>query len=86
MKLKHLILAPLLCSAFAASAQEGDIVRDGEYRFLEAQQGEAWAEQDARVEARLAEIRDENGGKPPSIDKFERVRCRDFSEFWSRGS
>jgi len=53
-----LILAPLLCSAFAASAQEGDIVRDGEYRFLEAQQGEAWAEQDARVEARLAEIRD----------------------------
>jgi len=27
-----------------------------------------------------------NGGTPPSVERFERVRCRDFSEFWARGS
>jgi arylsulfatase len=43
------------------------IVRDGEYRYLEAQFGEQWAEQDARVDKRLAEIRKANGGKPPNI-------------------
>jgi arylsulfatase len=43
------------------------IVHDGEYRYLEAQVGEQWAEQDARVDKRLAEIRNANGGKPPNI-------------------
>jgi arylsulfatase len=43
------------------------IVRDGEYRYLEAQFGEQWAEQDARVDKRLAEIRKANGGQPPNI-------------------
>lgn len=57
-----------VCSlAFSAAAQEGEIVHDGEYRFLEAQMGEAWAEQDVRIEARLAEIRDANGGNPPNF-------------------
>ena len=43
------------------------IVRDGEYRFLEAQYGEAWAKEDKEIEARLAEIRKNNGGKRPNI-------------------
>jgi arylsulfatase len=48
-------------------AQDGGIVHDGEYRFLAAQHGEKWAEQDATIDAKLAEIRQANGGKPPNI-------------------
>lgn len=48
-------------------AQKSPIVRDGEYHFLEAQFGEQWAEQDARIEVRLAEIRKANDGQPPNI-------------------
>ena len=63
----------LACAAVAtvlpasAIAQDGEIVRDGEYRFLEAQMRETWAEQDARIDTRLAEIRKANGGKRPNI-------------------
>jgi arylsulfatase A-like enzyme len=53
--------------AASAIAQDGEIVRDGEYRFLEAQMRETWAEQDARIDTRLAEIRKANGGKRPNI-------------------
>jgi arylsulfatase len=50
-----------------ALAQQKPIVRDGEYRFLEAQFGERWTQQDARIDARLAEIRKAHGGQPPNI-------------------
>lgn len=53
--------------AASAIAQDGEIVRDGEYRFIEAQMRETWAEQDARIDARLAEIRKANGGKRPNL-------------------
>jgi hypothetical protein len=33
-----------------------------------------------------AEVPLQNGGQPPSIERFDRVRCRDFSGFWRRGS
>ncbi len=53
-------------SATAIHAQSA-IVHDGEYYYLEAQKGEAWAAQDAVIEKRLAEIRAANGGKRPNI-------------------
>lgn len=43
------------------------IVHDGEYYFLEAQHGEAWAREDQAVDAKLAALRDQHGGKRPNI-------------------
>ena len=57
----------LLCVPFAfgsASAQEGPIIRDGEYNFLSAQFGEQWDAQDVVINGRLDEIREEKGGAP----------------------
>ncbi len=44
-----------------------DIIHDGEYYFLKNQHGEKWAEEDKEVAAKLAEIREQNGGKRPNI-------------------
>ena len=43
------------------------IVHDGEYNFLRAQHGEKWDQEDKEIDARLAEIREKNGGKRPNI-------------------
>lgn len=59
-----LILASSLASA--AIAQEG-IIHDAEYYILEAQHGETWAADDRTVDAKLAEFRERNGGRPPNI-------------------
>ena len=47
--------------------QDNGIVHDGEYRFLAAQHAQKWAEQDAAVDTKLAEIRKARGGKRPNI-------------------
>ncbi len=62
-----LTAAAICVTATSSFGQDAEIVRDGEYRFLEAQFGAQWAEQDQRIDARLAEIRAANGGKPPNI-------------------
>ena len=59
--------AALTLAATQILAEDARIVRDGEYNFLEAQFGEEWAAQDAEIDARLNEIRENNGGKPPNI-------------------
>ncbi|MBO6893757.1 MAG: sulfatase-like hydrolase/transferase [Roseibium sp.] len=48
-------------------AQGTPIVHDAEYYILEAQNGEAWAAEDAELDAELAAIKERNGGKPPNI-------------------
>ena len=48
-------------------AQDAPIVHDAEYYILAAQHTEQWAADDAAVEARLAEFRAANGGRPPNI-------------------
>lgn len=45
----------------------GDIVHDGEFNFVKAQHEKAWDLQDKRVDARLAEIQKQQGGKRPNI-------------------
>ena len=45
----------------------GNIIHDGEYNFLTAQHGEEWAEEDKEIDAKLAAIREKNGGKRPNI-------------------
>ena len=59
-------LATCICTS-AAFAQDGPIVYDGEFNFLRAQYGETWDAQDVEIDARLAEIREANDGKPPNI-------------------
>lgn len=54
-----------LCVGYQAYA--GDIVRDGEFNFVKAQHEKAWDLQDTRVDARLAEIQKQQGGKRPNI-------------------
>jgi len=56
------VLALMPSAVFSA-----DIPRDAEYSILEAQNGKQWADDDQTVEARLAEIREANGGKRPNI-------------------
>ena len=58
-------LVGLLLLAPFASAEE--IIHDGEYYFLEARHGEKWAKEDKEIDAKLAEIRKNNGGKRPNI-------------------
>ncbi len=55
-----------VCTAPALA--EGDkIIHDAEYYVLERQHAKQWAADNAAVDARLAEIRAANGGKPPNI-------------------
>ncbi len=67
---------PALVGAFAlglaastgALAQDGKpIIHDAEHQILQAQHGERWAKEDQEITAKLAEIREKNGGKPPNI-------------------
>ena len=44
-----------------------EIVRDAEFYILQAQHGEAWAAEDAELDAKLANFRESNGGKPPNF-------------------
>lgn len=63
--LKH--ASAMVLMAGASFAQEAPIIHDGEFQFLRAQFGEQWDAQDKDIEAKLAEIRDANGGKPPNF-------------------
>ena len=52
----------------ATSAMAKDkIVHDTEYYILEAQNGEQWAKDDKSVDAKLADFKKKNNGKPPNI-------------------
>jgi arylsulfatase A-like enzyme len=46
---------------------ENGIIHDGEFEFLRQQYHDQWAAEDKDVNAKLAEIRAKNGGKPPNI-------------------
>jgi len=59
-------IASLVTVCGAAQADQ-QIIHDGEYEYLLAQHGEKRAKQDARIEARLAEIRKANDDQPPNI-------------------
>ncbi len=71
LKIVQLCCAAALISAITnaapARAAVGKIIHDAEYYFVEHQYGERWAEEDAEIDARLAQIREANGGKRPNI-------------------
>ena len=58
-------LIGLLALATAANAEK--IIHDAEYTILENQNGKSWAADDKAIDLKLAEIRTNNGGKPPNI-------------------
>ena len=52
----------IMTPAFSA-----EIIHDGEFNFVKAQYQEAWAQQDKKIDARLADIRKGQDGKRPNI-------------------
>ncbi len=62
-----LITTALIATSVFGQQEGSQIVHDAEYYILEAQNGERWRADDATVDARLAEIRELNGGSPPNI-------------------
>jgi len=66
--MKTRTLAPLaVLAAFAPSpVRAAEIIHDAEYYVLEAQHGEAWAAEDAEIDAKLEALRNKYG-TPPNI-------------------
>ena len=60
-------LAALACTAALQPAVAKDIVHDAEFYISQAQNGERWAKEDKELDAKLAELRKQNGGKSPNI-------------------
>jgi len=60
-------LAFLLSTGAVVAKEGGKIIHDAEYYVLEAQNGEKWVADDKKIDKKLAEIREKNGGKPPNI-------------------
>ena len=60
-------LAFLLGTGAVAAKEDGKVIHDAEYYILKAQNGEKWAADDKKIDKKLAEIREKNGGKPPNI-------------------
>jgi arylsulfatase A-like enzyme len=55
------------CLLIAQAQAAKPLIHDAEHYILEAQNGEQWQADDETVAAKLADIRQKNGGKPPNI-------------------
>lgn len=64
---RTILAAAAIALSSMAHAENGEIIRDGEYHFLAAQMGEQWATQDAEIDRQLSDIYAANDGKPPNI-------------------
>ncbi|WP_425045211.1 sulfatase-like hydrolase/transferase [Primorskyibacter sp. S87] len=65
-RLSSILMAlPALCIGLSTATAE-EIVHDAEFYVLQAQNGEAWATEDAGLQARLAELREKHG-TPPNL-------------------
>ena len=65
--MQRLLLTAALWATALGPAHAADIVHDGEFHFLLRQHAAEWAAEDETVDAKLAERRAANGGKPPNI-------------------
>ncbi len=66
----HMVLAFLLLALpqlSFAQAKEGEIQHDAEHYMLLAQHGDRWAQEDEAIAAKLEQLRNTNGGRPPNI-------------------
>ena len=55
-----------LLSTLTLLAQD-PIIHDAEYKIIEAQNGKQWKQDDIKIDQKLAEYREKNGGKAPNI-------------------
>ncbi len=60
-------LALALPQLVMAQAKNGEIQHDAEHYVLLDQHEEQWQQEDKTIDSRLAEIKKQNGGKPPNI-------------------
>ncbi|MHC4989813.1 MAG: sulfatase-like hydrolase/transferase [Planctomycetota bacterium] len=67
MRIPSILSLAVVALGTPALGQQNAIVHDAEYYILEAQNGEAWAEEDRALDQELADFRARNGGKPPNI-------------------
>ena len=65
--MKSLSFLCTLLFVAASTAFAEDIAHDAEYYILESQNAETWAAEDKAIDEKLAEVREQNGGKPPNI-------------------
>ena len=61
------LVAGAVLTAASTQAQEGQIAHDSEYYILKAQNADMWVEDNAAVDAKVAEFRESNDGKAPNI-------------------
>ncbi len=62
-----LTLTLFVAGGVIGAAEAKEIIHDAEYTILEEQNGERWVRDDDAIDAKLAELRRKNGGKPPNI-------------------
>jgi len=62
-----LAMLSLMTNCAQAGSKKGKIVHDAEHNILKAQHGERWAKEDKEIDAKLAQIRKKNDGRPPNI-------------------
>ncbi len=66
MKTRTLPLLAVLAAFAPSPVRAAEIIHDAEYYVLEAQHGEAWAAEDAEIDAKLEALRNKYG-TPPNI-------------------
>ncbi|MCP4769669.1 MAG: sulfatase-like hydrolase/transferase [Gammaproteobacteria bacterium] len=67
-RLTSLVATILTACLFAAPTMAAEpLVHDAEFYIAAKQNGEKWAQEDKALDAKLAEFREKNGGKPPNI-------------------
>lgn len=67
--MKNMLIGLIAAVLVVASAQgfAKDIIHDAEYYIIEAQNTERWQADNKSIDAKLAELRKKNDGKPPNI-------------------
>jgi arylsulfatase A-like enzyme len=67
MYIGRLMCLTLMGMFMAPLAYSGEIIHDGEFNFVKNQYEKVWAQQDKRIDAKLADIRKGQDGKRPNI-------------------
>lgn len=75
MYLSRILFSVLIGMSMTLPAFSAEIVHDGEFNFVQAQHQEAWAMQDKKIDARLADIRKAQGGKLDHLEGGVRVNA-----------
>ena len=61
------IATMVFSSSIGLAKDKRKIIHDAEHNILKAQHGERWAKEDKEIDAKLAQIRKKNDGRPPNI-------------------